>query len=361
MRSFLVFLFIIFAGLSAAMFYLLNSYQNLGNVTNLLPYSDSANSLLNKIQQEILTPSPLTGSLTDTAGTLTIEGVFQETNKHRSQNKVAELTLNKALSEAARTKLDSMFAKQYFEHVSPDGIGPANLVDNIGYQYIRVGENLALGNYQNDTDLVQAWMDSPGHRRNILSQGFSEIGIAVGQGQFQEHNTWLAVQTFALPSTTCPQPDPVLQSTFNQKKIALDALSQELSTKKNTFDTTDTKLDDLRAEISKLSDSGNEKINQGNTLVKQGNEQIKQGNLIESNRLQREGQDLQQKGQTLIQQASDKQDQLEQLAQEQNQQRSAYNQQTTQFNELNKEVIALVAKINQQIRNFNSCAKQYSN
>jgi len=355
MRPFFIWLFLLFVGLSGMMFFYIASPQDLDNVSQLLPDSNSANILLIKIQKEVLAPPPLTGSLTNRAGALTVNGILQETNTHRSIEKADNLTLNKTLNKAAQAKVEDMFAKQYFEHVSPTGIGPADLAESVGYKYVRVGENLALGNFQDDADIVQAWMDSPGHRENIVSSGFSEIGIAVGQGKYEGHNTWLAVQTFGLPASACPEPDSISQRTFDQKKLALDTLSLELDNEKNTFDSTDTELDDLSAEISKLADAGNKKIDQGNTLVEQGNELMAEGDVEEATSLQAKGQKLQQEGEALVKQAVNKQEQQEQLIQKRNDQRSAYNIKITKFDELNGEISALVKTINQQIRVFNSC------
>src|SRR6185369_15716694 len=111
---------------------------------------------------------------------------------------------NALLDKAAKKKLDDMFAQQYFEHINPQGKGPSDLAKSVGYDYIAIGENLALGNFKNDAELVQAWMDSPGHRANILNKQYTEIGVAVGQGTYEGKKTWLAVQEFGRPTSSCP-------------------------------------------------------------------------------------------------------------------------------------------------------------
>ena len=149
--------------------------------------------------REVLTANPLLGSMEAAGTTLTVAGVLTETNTHRATNDLPAFASNTTLNQAAQNKLDDMFQQQYFDHVSPDGFGPADVVDNVAYTYVRVGENLALGNFDGDAALVQAWMNSPGHRANILHTGFSELGVAVGEGIYQGEQTWLAVQTFAKP------------------------------------------------------------------------------------------------------------------------------------------------------------------
>ncbi|MDP3997281.1 MAG: CAP domain-containing protein, partial [bacterium] len=163
------------------------------------PLAEIKDILSADFQKEILAPPPLRLPFSENAGQLTSAGILRATNLHRGENNVAALTANTVLDKAAQAKLADMFAKQYFEHVSPDGAGPGDVVENAGYQFIRVGENLALGNFADDTELVQAWMDSPGHRANILYSGFSQIGIATTRGTYEGQQVWIAVQEFGLP------------------------------------------------------------------------------------------------------------------------------------------------------------------
>jgi len=99
--------------------------------------------------------------------------------------------------------MSDMFKKNYFAHVSPDGIGPSELAEQEGYRFILVGENLARGNFGSDKKLVQAWMDSPGHRDNILKPSYLELGVSVGQGEIAGLRTWIAVQSFGVSSDEC--------------------------------------------------------------------------------------------------------------------------------------------------------------
>lgn len=363
MRAFFVWLFFLFVGLSAMTFFYMSSPQDLDNISSLIPYSsDSANSLLKKIQQEILTPPPLTGSLTDTAGTLTINGVLAETNKHRIIDKASSLALNKTLNKVAQTKLEDMFAEQYFEHVSPAGIGPADLADGVNYNYIRVGENLALGNFQDDAYLVQAWMDSPGHRENILNRGFSEIGIAVGQGQFDGYNTWLAVQTFGLPVTACPEPNLTLRTAFDDKKSQSDQLATELDAVKQQFDIDTEVIDQLMAEAKELAKQGNAKIKEGNEQIKEGNEMLKDTDSQEQAQLfWDKGETLQQEGEVLLDQAEAKQELVALKQTELKQSQGDYNDQVTTINEIGDSMRSLANQLNEEISAFNSCAERYPN
>jgi uncharacterized protein YkwD len=111
----------------------------------------------------------------------TPEEVVQQMNRERAARGLQPLKLNSALSLAAVDRVKDMFAKRYFDHVSPDGIDPFSWVERRGYGYRSIGENLAIG-YRNASDLVHGWMTSTGHRENILEKKFTEVGIAVAPG-----------------------------------------------------------------------------------------------------------------------------------------------------------------------------------
>ncbi len=102
-------------------------------------------------------------------------------NRERAAYGLRPLRVNQLLSLAAGDRIGDMFAKHYFNHVSPDGIDPFTWVDRRGYDYTEAGENLAVG-YRSAGGLVDGWMHSPAHRANILKADFDEVGIAVASG-----------------------------------------------------------------------------------------------------------------------------------------------------------------------------------
>lgn len=162
-------------------------------------------------------------------GTLTQSGVIELTNNARSQNGATPLAENAQLDLAAKNKLDDMFTQQYFDHISPQGNGPGYVVSQAGYNYLVVGENLAMGGFANDTDLVNAWMASPGHRANILNHDFVDIGVAVGQGTYQGKTVWIAVQEFGRPASVCPSVDASLKTKIGLDESSLASLNSELT------------------------------------------------------------------------------------------------------------------------------------
>lgn len=190
----------------------------------------NAADTISETAKEVSAPPPLRAKEESPTANLTRDGVLAWTNAARRDNgALGALTPNAELDAAAEAKLKDMFDKQYFEHVSPSGIGPSDLAMRAGYAFLSVGENLALGNYADDQALVQAWMDSPGHRANILGN-YDEIGIAVGRGTYEGSTTWLAVQEFGRPLSACTQPDKTLQAKIDANKARLAILTAQAET-----------------------------------------------------------------------------------------------------------------------------------
>ena len=216
---------------------------------------------LEEVKQAILTPPPLRGPTRETASVLSVAGIVAETNIHRERNGLSPLSINAELTAAARAKVDDMFLQQYFAHESPSGKGPAELAKEAGYQYLLVGENLALGNYKDDSALVQAWMDSPGHRENILKPEYKEIGVAVKRGTYEGETTWLAVQEFGRPASDCPGLNETLKTKIKENQARITVMEQELKVR--------------MAELETLRQNGgpgyNQKVNEYNQLVSEYN------------------------------------------------------------------------------------------
>ncbi len=194
----------------------------------------SSTAQMNTAQLE--TPPPLHTQQT-VATILTAIGVFNDTNTARRQNgNLSPLKLNAQLTAAAQAKVKDMFTKQYFDHLSPSGKGPGDLAKSEGYQFLLVGENLAYGDFGSDQALVDAWMASPGHRANILRPNYQDIGVAVGEGTYQGHTTWMAVQEFGRPLSACPEPDITLKTKIDTDKQQLASLQAQANTMKQQLD-----------------------------------------------------------------------------------------------------------------------------
>lgn len=88
-------------------------------------------------------------------------------NAQRTNNGIAPLSLNGQLNQAALAKAQHMFANNYWAHNAPDGTTPWSFISNAGFTYSIAGENLAK-NFSTSAGVVDGWMNSPGHRDNIL-------------------------------------------------------------------------------------------------------------------------------------------------------------------------------------------------
>jgi len=117
------------------------------------------------------------------------------TNIDRQNNNILALQTNPLLEKAAMMKAKDMAQSNYFSHTSPSGKTPWQWLDEVGYNYKYAGENLAV-NFYESVDVEKAWMNSAGHRKNILNSNYAEIGIAVVVGNYKNNQAIFVVQYF---------------------------------------------------------------------------------------------------------------------------------------------------------------------
>ena len=139
------------------------------------------------------------------------------TNEERRENNATPLVQNDLLERAAQFKAYDMATKGYFAHTSPEGKTPWYWLDQVGYNYSRAGENLAV-NFFESSDVAKAWMSSPTHRANIVKKNFTQIGIAVAKGIYEGRSTVFVVQFFGTPAKIIPQILPTPQVGHVAKK-----------------------------------------------------------------------------------------------------------------------------------------------
>ncbi len=111
--------------------------------------------------------------------------VVRLVNEARAENGLASLTENWELSRVARYKSQDMKDNRYFSHTSPTYGSPFTMMKNFGISYRSAGENIAMGQRTPEV-VVNAWMNSSGHRANILNASFTEIGV----GYVADGNYW---------------------------------------------------------------------------------------------------------------------------------------------------------------------------
>lgn len=159
---------------------------------------------------------------------ITAEKVFIQTNQQRLENNLPSLHFNSTLSISAQKKAEDMFTNNYWAHTSPSGKTPWSFLKEVNYQYKIAGENLAKDFYDTES-LMNAWMNSPTHKANIVNQKYDEIGIAVVNGVLNGVKTTLVVQHFGSPlygtiANTTPE-----EEIYNSSPLELTDSQQVLS------------------------------------------------------------------------------------------------------------------------------------
>jgi uncharacterized protein YkwD len=166
---------------------------------------------------------------------VTTANIIELTNSSRSGFGLSSLKENPALDLAAQKKAEDMVANQYFAHTSPQGRTPWDFIKDQNYNYLVAGENLAV-NFQSAEGVEEAWMNSPGHKANILNKDFKDIGIGIAEGDFKGAKALFVVQMFGtiseqpyISKKSYTKPAPLAVKTISahyvlpdQKKVALE-------------------------------------------------------------------------------------------------------------------------------------------
>jgi len=142
---------------------------------------------------------------------ITTTNIINLTNAARIAEGLGPLNQNSVLNQAAMAKANDMIANNYFAHTSPSGTSPWYWFKQADYIYTYAGENLAM-DFIEAEDVVDAWMASPTHRKNIVNGKYQEIGVAVKPGEIDGRKTIICVQFFGTsyaPPVTEPEAEEV--------------------------------------------------------------------------------------------------------------------------------------------------------
>ena len=134
---------------------------------------------------DLIYPGQVVSIPTNDASVLAFEQeVVRLVNEARAKEGLAPLAYNWELSRVARYKSGDMKDNGYFSHTSPVYGSPFQMINSFGISYRSAGENIAKGQ-RTPQSVVSAWMNSSGHRANILSKSFTEIGVGyVAEGYY---------------------------------------------------------------------------------------------------------------------------------------------------------------------------------
>ena len=140
--------------------------------------------------------------------------LLSSTNYERTTNGLGALKINSSLSEAAQAKALDMVNRNYWSHNTPDNKEPWVFIASTGYKYQTAGENLAFG-FPTSSDTVIAWMNSPGHRANILNESYTEVGFGIANSQsYREYgNQTIVVAMYASPASAIVADNTSTQAT----------------------------------------------------------------------------------------------------------------------------------------------------
>jgi len=106
--------------------------------------------------------------------------VFELVNKERSARGLATLKYSNDVAYVARLKSQDMIDKKYFSHTSPTYGSPFEMMEKFGLRFSAAGENIAYGQ-KTAAEVMNAWMNSAGHKANILSTAYTTMGVGVAK------------------------------------------------------------------------------------------------------------------------------------------------------------------------------------
>lgn len=125
-------------------------------------------------------------------------------NQERAKQGLSSLSYNIALAKMAEDKAKDMYNNNYFSHTSPTYGSPFQMMDTYGISYMSAGENIAKGQ-KTPEEVMNAWMNSSGHRANILNTKYNQIGVGYYNGVWVQE---FIQSSSKAPSNPQPQPQP---------------------------------------------------------------------------------------------------------------------------------------------------------
>lgn len=156
--------------------------------------------------------------------------LIELTNQERQKAGLPLLRENAFLDAAAKAKAENMFKENYWAHFAPSGKTPWDFITTFGYKFVYAGENLAKSFY-NSEDVVEAWMNSPTHKENIVNSKYQDIGIAVVEGELNGQKTTLVVQMFGATENLAALPNAPSGQQLGLAKQIDNAVESKVLTK----------------------------------------------------------------------------------------------------------------------------------
>jgi uncharacterized protein YkwD len=161
---------------------------------------------------------------------LSSNSLLMATNADREDSDITDLALNVQLSQAAQSKAMDMVAGNYWSHNTPYGATPWSFIEKAGYSYSNAGENLAYG-FADAPTVMNAWMHSPEHRKNLLDRGYTEVGFGVASSpNYVGHGAQtVVVAMYGHPATGAQAAVTPSQSTSGAEVKGASTVSQPIA------------------------------------------------------------------------------------------------------------------------------------
>lgn len=212
-----------------------------------------------------------------------MQKILTHTNKYRELYGLQPLRFSPALTRSANKKADDMILYQYFSHNSPydNQKDFSYFISQEKYSFLRVSENLAVGEFSNEKEIVDAWMSSPEHRANILLPDYKHIGASVKKGYYQGKVMYYIVQHFGIPKDACPsisnkiitEMKEIEQQAVYFKKES-EKIEQEIIKNESLPQVTNRELQELIRQYNVTISSYNELVRKYEKITDQYNQQV---------------------------------------------------------------------------------------
>ncbi len=202
---------------------------------------------------------------------LTSTNIIWFTNYYRRQEGLKPLIFSKKLQDSAYHKSLDMFKYQYFSHYRPSNhLGFDNFIDNQKYDFIKIGENLAQGDFTTSKEIVDSWMQSPDHRQNILDATYTEIGVSVDYGIMNGERSVLITQHLGKPKTTCPVVNEKLYAKISSMTKQLIGLKKSIDADQGNVNESITQYNNILKDREVLVNEYNDQVNAFDACVSRG-------------------------------------------------------------------------------------------
>jgi uncharacterized protein YkwD len=204
---------------------------------------------------------------------LTAADIVKLTNEYRISLGLQPLRENFQLTHVAEYRANDMISNRYYAHVNPiTGEGPGEAIEDANYQFKTYAENIAKGNWQSNRHLVDGWINSPGHRANIVNPNIREIGVAIikdGAASLGRPSVYYGVQLFASPMPDCSRPSEADKSLLQDMQRKNDDMWRRVNIKKSELERLQARIhrENNNTTKNKMINDFNRQVNAYNSLV----------------------------------------------------------------------------------------------